>query len=92
MNLGYRRYEWKCNNLNEPSKRAAIRYGMTAEGVHRQLMVTKGENRDTAWFSLLDHEWPLAGEAMRQWLEPGNFDENGKQKKRLEDIRKIIAR
>ncbi len=89
--LGYRRYEWKCNNLNEPSKRAALRYGMTAEGVHRQLSVTKGQNRDTAWFSLLDHEWPLAGEAMRQWLEPGNFDENGRQKKRLEEIRKIIA-
>ena len=85
--LGYRRFEWKCNNLNEPSKRAALRYGMQAEGVHRQLMVIKGENRDTAWFSLLDCEWEIAGAAMREWLEPSNFDENGKQKRRLEDIR-----
>jgi len=89
--LGYRRFEWKCNNLNEPSKRAALRYGMQAEGVHRQLMVTKGENRDTAWFSLLDHEWELAGSAMRAWLDPANFDSDGKQVRRLEDIRNELA-
>jgi len=89
--LGYRRFEWKCNNLNEPSKRAALRYGMTAEGVHRQLMVTKGENRDTAWFSLLDHEWKLAGSAMHTWLNPVNFGPDGKQLKRLENIRNEMA-
>ena len=89
--LGYRRFEWKCNNKNEPSKRAALRYGMTAEGVHRQLVVTKGENRDTAWFSLLDHEWELAGSAMRAWLDPSNFNTDGKQIERLEDIRKKLA-
>lgn len=88
--LGYRRFEWKCNNRNEPSKDAALRYGMTAEGVHRQASVLKGENRDTAWFSLLDYEWPKAGEAMRLWLDPSNFDENGKQKRRLEEIRRSL--
>ena len=88
--LGYRRFEWKCNNRNEPSKDAALRYGMTAEGVHRQLSVVKGENRDTAWFSLLDYEWPKAGEAMRRWLDPSNFDENGKQIRRLEEIRRSL--
>ncbi|MDJ0613321.1 MAG: GNAT family protein [Rhizobiaceae bacterium] len=88
--LGYRRFEWKCNNRNEPSKDAALRYGMTAEGVHRQLMVVKGENRDTAWYSLLDYEWPKAGEAMRLWLDPENFDANGKQIRRLEEIRRSL--
>ena len=88
--LGYRRFEWKCNNRNEPSKDAALRYGMTAEGVFRQSLVIKGENRDTAWFSLLDYEWPKAGEAMRQWLDPENFDENGQQIRRLEEIRRTL--
>ena len=86
--LGYRRFEWKCNNRNEPSKDAALRYGMTPEGVHRQSLVIKGENRDTAWFSVLDFEWPKVGEAMRRWLDPSNFDENGKQIERLEGIRR----
>ena len=89
--LGYRRFEWKCNNLNEPSKRAALRYGMASEGVHRQASVVKGENRDTAWFSLLDHEWQLAGAAMRTWLKPENFDTDGKQIKRLQEIREEMA-
>jgi len=88
--LGYRRFEWKCNNRNEPSKDAALRYGMTAEGVHRQLMVLKDENRDTAWYSLLDNEWPKAGEAMQRWLAPENFDADGKQIQRLEDIRRSL--
>lgn len=88
--LGYRRFEWKCNNRNEPSKDSALRYGMTAEGVHRQSSVVKGENRDTAWFSLLDYEWPKAGEAMKQWLAPANFDAEGKQISRLEDIRRVL--
>lgn len=88
--LGYRRFEWKCNNRNEPSKDAALRYGMTAEGVHRQLSVVKGENRDTAWFSMLDNEWVKAGEAFRQWLDPENFDDDGKQIRRLEQIRREL--
>lgn len=88
--LGYRRFEWKCNNRNEPSKDAALRYGMTSEGVHRQVMVVKGENRDTAWYSMLDNEWPKAGKAMEQWLDPANFDENGRQIRRLEDIRRSL--
>ena len=88
--LGYRRFEWKCNNRNEASKDAALRYGMTAEGVFRQSLVIKGENRDTAWFSLLDYEWPKAGEAMRQWLDPSNFDDDGRQIRRLEEIRRML--
>lgn len=88
--LGYRRFEWKCNNRNEPSKDAALRYGMQAEGVHRQAGVIKGENRDTAWFSVLDYEWVKAGEAMKLWLDPSNFNENGKQIERLEFIRRNL--
>jgi RimJ/RimL family protein N-acetyltransferase len=88
--LGYRRFEWKCNNLNEASKDAALRYGMSAEGIHRQVSVVKGENRDTAWFSLLDYEWPKAGEAMRLWLAAENFEEDGKQIRRLEEIRRSL--
>ncbi|MEM7068591.1 MAG: GNAT family protein [Pseudomonadota bacterium] len=89
--LGYRRFEWKCNNRNEPSKDAALRYGMTAEGVHRQSYVIKGENRDTAWFSLLDYEWDKAGRAFRDWLDASNFDENGKQIRRLEEVRRSLT-
>ena len=88
--LGYRRFEWKCNNRNEASKDAALRYGMTAEGVFRQPLDIKGKNRDTAWFSLLDYEWPKAGEAMRQWLDPSNFDDDGRQIRRLEEIRRML--
>lgn len=71
--LGYRRFEWKCNDLNEPSKRAAIRFGFTFEGVFRQHMVVKGENRDTAWYAMLDHEWPARKRAFERWLDPANF-------------------
>ena len=85
--LGYRRYEWKCNNANEPSKRAAERFGFTSEGVFRQHMVVKGENRDTAWYSILDREWPALKSAYEQWLDPDNFDADGGQKRRLEDFR-----
>ncbi len=85
--LGYRRFEWKCNNRNDPSKRAALRYGMQAEGVFRQMSVTKGENRDTAWFSMIDKEWPAAKRAFELWLAPENFDENGQQIRRLEEQR-----
>ncbi|MEL6745330.1 MAG: GNAT family protein, partial [Pseudomonadota bacterium] len=85
--LGYRRFEWKCNNANGPSKRAAERYGMTFEGVFRQALVVKGRNRDTSWFSILDHEWPRLRRAFEAWLSPKNFDTGGQQKKRLSDFR-----
>ncbi len=85
--LGYRRYEWKCNDRNEPSKRAALRFGFTFEGVFRQHIIVKGENRDTAWFSIIDGEWPALRAAFEAWLDPQNFDPDGRQKRRLEDIR-----
>jgi RimJ/RimL family protein N-acetyltransferase len=84
--LGYRRWEWKCNNRNEPSKRAALRFGFQPEGVFRQAMVIKGENRDTAWFSIIDKEWPALKPAYEAWLDPSNFDASGHQKKRLEEF------
>ena len=79
-NLGYRRYEWKCNALNEPSRRAALRFGFTFEGIFRQHTVIKGRNRDTAWFSMLDHEWPARKRAFEVWLRPANFDLEGRQR------------
>ena len=85
--LGYRRYEWKCNNLNEPSKRAAERFGFTFEGVFRQHLVIKGQNRDTAWYSIIDKEWPALRRAYEGWLDPPNFDSDGQQKRKLEDFR-----
>lgn len=85
--LGYRRFEWKCNNANEPSKRAAERFGMTAEGVFRQAMVVKGANRDTAWYSLLDKEWPAMRTAFERWLDVSNFDSQGQQINRLQDLK-----
>lgn len=81
--LGYRRYEWKCNSLNEPSRRAAARYGFQYEGVFRQHMVVKGKNRDTAWFSMLDSEWPARKSAFENWLSPDNFDTGGRQRSPL---------
>jgi len=77
--LGYRRYEWKCNALNAPSRRAALRLGFTFEGVFRQHMIVKGRNRDTAWYSMLDSEWPQRKEAFERWLDPANFDARGRQ-------------
>lgn len=77
--LGYRRYEWKCDNLNEPSRRAAQRLGFQPEGVFRQAVVYKGRTRDTAWFSLLDKEWPSNKKALASWLSGDNFDANGSQ-------------
>jgi RimJ/RimL family protein N-acetyltransferase len=77
--LGYRRYEWKCNALNQPSRRAALRLGFTFEGVFRQHMIVKGRNRDTAWFSMLDAEWPRLQANFEQWLAPTNFDAHGRQ-------------
>ena len=84
--LGYRRFEWKCNDRNEPSKRAARRFGFTFEGVFRQHMWTKGANRDTAWFSMLDREWPRLRAAYERWLAPANFDAAGRQRARLAAI------
>jgi RimJ/RimL family protein N-acetyltransferase len=83
--LGYRRFEWKCNNRNEPSKRAAHRFGFKFEGIFRQHMVIKGENRDTAWFSMVDAEWPSIRAGYERWLAPENFDRQGRQKMRLAD-------
>jgi RimJ/RimL family protein N-acetyltransferase/ribosomal protein S18 acetylase RimI-like enzyme len=78
--LGYRRFEWKCNDLNEPSKRAALRFGFTFEGVFRQHMVVKGENRDTAWYSITDGEWPARRRAFERWLDLENFSQDGRQR------------
>src|SRR5690606_4921414 len=79
--LGYRRLEWKCDSRNERSQAAARRFGFTYEGLFRQHMIVKGRNRDTAWFSLLDSEWPAVGGAFRAWLEPENFDAKGRQRR-----------
>lgn len=81
--LGYRRFEWKCNDRNEPSKRAAQRFGFTYEGTFRQHMIIKGENRDTAWFSMLDGDWPALKAEYERWLAPENFDADGLQKTAL---------
>jgi RimJ/RimL family protein N-acetyltransferase len=81
--LGYRRFEWKCNALNEKSRRAAERFGFTFEGVFRNHMVVKGRNRDTAWYSITDDEWPAVRAGFQAWLAPDNFDENGAQRRPL---------
>ena len=86
FSAGYRRYEWKCNALNLPSRRAAQRFGFGFEGVFRQHMVVKGRNRDTAWFSVVDGEWPALRAAYRTWLSDDNFDAAGQQKQRLSDL------
>ena len=78
--VGVRRYEWKCDSLNEPSRRAATRLGFTYEGTFRQAVVYKGRNRDTAWFSIIDDEWPRVAAAQRRWLDPANFDAHGAQR------------
>ena len=81
--LGYRRYEWKCDALNAASRGAALRLGFTFEGVFRQHMIIKGRNRDTAWFAMLDSDWPQRKLAFERWLAPDNFDEHGQQRARL---------
>jgi RimJ/RimL family protein N-acetyltransferase len=85
--LGYRRYEWKCDSLNRPSIRAALRLGFTFEGVFRQHMIVKGRNRDTAWFAMLDSEWPARRAAFERWLTAENFDAEGRQKIALAALR-----
>jgi RimJ/RimL family protein N-acetyltransferase len=81
--LGYRRYEWKCNALNAPSRAAAERLGLSFEGIFRQATVSKGRNRDTAWYAAIDQEWPALKAAFLTWLDPGNFDVDGRQKEAL---------
>lgn len=84
--LGYRRYEWKCDSLNSASRRAAERLGFKYEGSFEQALVYKGRNRDTAWYSMLDRDWPAAKNAYLQWLDADNFDAGGRQKRKLEDL------
>ena len=84
--LGYRRYEWKCNALNKRSRRAALRLGLSYEGIFRQATVAKGRNRDTAWYAAIDSEWPELQTAFEAWLDPANFDASGKQKVSLSDL------
>jgi RimJ/RimL family protein N-acetyltransferase len=85
--LGYRRYEWKCDALNAPSRAAALRLGFRFEGIFRQAVVVKGRNRDTAWYSILDREWPTHRDAFARWLAPGNFDAQGQQRQTLASLR-----
>jgi RimJ/RimL family protein N-acetyltransferase len=84
--LGYRRYEWKCDSLNAPSRAAALRLGFQFEGIFRQALVYKGRNRDTAWFSIIDGEWPALRQAFEQWLSADNFDDQGRQRRGLGEL------
>jgi RimJ/RimL family protein N-acetyltransferase len=86
FSLGYRRYEWKCDTLNAASRAAAQRLGFSFEGVFRQATVYKGRNRDTAWYAVIDPEWPALEEAFLRWLDPANFDANGRQRIRLSEL------
>lgn len=90
--LGYRRYEWKCNALNAPSRAAAQRLGFSFEGVFRQSTVIKGRNRDTAWYAIIDQEWPALRAAYLQWLGPDNFDERGKQRVSLSSLTRPVLK
>ncbi len=83
--LGYRRYEWKCDACNEGSKKAALRLGFRFEGVFRQATIYKQRNRDTAWFSVIDKEWPAIRAGLEDWLDPTNFDHHGQQRKGLQE-------
>lgn len=89
--LGYRRYEWKCDSLNQPSRAAAERLGFTFEGIFRQATVYKQRSRDTAWYSILDRDWPRLEAAFQRWLAPDNFDEQGQQRTRLSDLTNKIG-
>ena len=89
--LGYRRYEWKCNALNAPSRRAALRFGFRFEGIFRQHMIVKGRNRDTAWFSMLDSEWPERKANFERWLDPKNFTGDGRQKVALSRLNRALG-
>ncbi|MBT6096923.1 MAG: GNAT family N-acetyltransferase, partial [Marinovum sp.] len=87
---GYRRYEWKCNALNHPSRCAAQRLGFSFEGVFRQALLVKGRNRDTAWFAMIDKDWPALKEAFEAWLSQKNFTQDGEQKERLGDLTALV--
>jgi RimJ/RimL family protein N-acetyltransferase len=89
--LGYRRYEWKCDSLNAPSRAAAVRYGFTFEGIFRNAVIYKGRSRDTAWYSITDQEWPRVRSAFQAWLDPSNFDEHGHQRRRLQELRDSLS-
>lgn len=89
--LGYRRFEWKCNNENLPSKRAAARFGFRYEGVFRQHLIVKGRSRDTAWFAMLDKDWVKLRPAFEAWLSYDNFNEHGAQRRKLEDLRSELG-
>ena len=89
--LKYRRYEWKCDSLNAPSRRAAERYGFAYEGTFRQAIVYKGRNRDTAWYAMTDRDWPIVRAAFEQWLSPDNFDASGGQRRSLVQIRSELG-
>jgi RimJ/RimL family protein N-acetyltransferase len=89
--LGYRRYEWKCHNENAASKTTAERLGFTFEGVFRKHVISRGANRDTAWYAMIDDEWPRLKSAFEAWLDPANFDSDGRQKQTLQDIRAVIS-
>ena len=90
--LGYRRYEWKCDTLNAPSRAAAQRLGFSFEGIFLQDRVIKGRNRDTAWYSIIDREWPALQAAFLRWLDPNNFDAEGRQRVRLSEITRPLLR
>jgi RimJ/RimL family protein N-acetyltransferase len=89
--LGYRRYEWKCDSLNLPSRAAALRLGFQYEGLFRQATLTRGRNRDTTWFSVIDRDWPVLRDAFERWLDPANFDAAGQQRRRLASLRSPAA-
>jgi RimJ/RimL family protein N-acetyltransferase len=90
--LGMRRLEWKCDALNAPSRRAADRFGFIFEGVFRQHMIVKGRNRDTAWYAIIDKDWPPIRKAFEDWLKPDNFDSDGRQKRRLAGLRRVAGK
>ena len=90
FSLGYRRYEWKCHALNAPSRAAAQRLGFSYEGIFRQARVDKGRNRDTAWYAMIDREWPALDAAFQRWLDPANFDADGKQRTSLSELTGLI--
>ena len=88
--LNYRRLEWKCNSLNLPSTKAAERYGFVYEGTLRQQQIVRGRNRDSCWYSMIDSEWPMCRKVFEKWLEDGNFDEQRRQRSRMEEIRESL--
>lgn len=88
--LGYRRFEWKCDSLNAPSRAAALRFGFTFEGIFRDHMIIKGHSRDTAWYAMTQRDWPVVKAAFEAWLDPANFDADGRQKRALADIRAAL--